>query len=104
MVADGRYDIRVPSNGTLGYYVLTATVHAGRVTYWSTVSADESLLTSATSATLAEHNAAYLAEIERCLILARRTAHLCRVSVGYSPLPPTPIRFDGSYWHTGGVA
>ncbi|AFD25880.1 hypothetical protein [Deinococcus gobiensis] len=104
MVADGRYDIRVPSNGTLGYYVLTAAVRAGRVTYWSTVSPDESLLTSATPATLAEHSDTYLAEIERCLTLARRTSSICRVSVGYSPLPPAPLQFDGSYWHAGGAA
>lgn len=104
MLADGRYDIRIPSNGTLGYYVLTATVHAGRVTYWSTASADESLLTSATAATLAEHGDAYLAEIERALTLARRTSSICRVSVGYSPLPPAPLHFNGDYWRTGGAA
>ena len=104
MVADGRYDIRVPSGGTLGYYVLTAQVHAGRVTYWSTCSADDSVMTSSTPTTLAEHNDIYIAEIERCLTLAGRTSSICRVSVGYSPLPPASLPFDSNYWHAGGVA
>lgn len=97
MVADGRYNIRVPSGGTLGYYVLTAQVRAGQLTYWSTVSAEKATpehpatIYVATQDSLAQSGERFLAELEAYLTTARHTAGLCRVSVGFTPLDGHPV-------------